>query len=166
MAQGKVDEAISHLAAAVRIYPEDKEGQYYLAHALEDQKKFEEAAVHYRAAIKASPDYDAALNDLAWMWVTEGDPQRAHLAEAISLARRACDLTRGSNATYLETLGAALSEAGRFPEAIEATERAIAVATSQGSQDVVAQLRKRLAMYRAGRSYSGGAGAPPGGSTK
>jgi tetratricopeptide (TPR) repeat protein len=155
MAQGKADEAISHLAAAVRIYPKDGEAQYYLAHALEDQKKFEEAAFHYRAAIKANPDYDAALNDLAWMWLTEGDPQRKHLAEAITLARRACDFTHDSNVAYLETLGAALSEAGRFSEAIAATERAIAVATSQGSQDVVAKLRKRLAMYRTERSFSG-----------
>jgi tetratricopeptide (TPR) repeat protein len=154
MAQGKIDEAMQHFAASVEIYPADREGQYYLAHALSDQKRYEEAALHFRAALKADPDYASALNDLAWMWVTEGDPQRTQLGEAISLARRACDLTHYGNATYLETLGAALSEAGRFREAIEMTERAIAAATAQRDQDAAAHLQKQLTDYRAGRSYS------------
>jgi tetratricopeptide (TPR) repeat protein len=156
MAEGRVEEALKHLAEAVRIHPDNSEAQYFLAHALADQKRFEEATAHYLAAIKVNPGYAAAMNDVAWMWLTDGEPHHAHLNEAIGQARRACELTQGKNATYLETLGVALSEAGRFAEAIAVTEKSAALAAAEGNRDAVAQTQKHLLLYHAGRSYSEG----------
>jgi protein O-mannosyl-transferase len=155
MAKGKAEEAIKYLTAAVAIHPDYAEAQYYLARALEDHKRFDEAAFHFNAAIKANPGYAVALNDLAWMLSTEVASNPARAAEAIGLAKRACELTHYKHPPYLETLGIAYSEAGRFPEAIEATEKAIAAAELDGQREAAAQMRKRLALYRSGRSYSG-----------
>ena len=163
MAQGKVDAALQHLTKATEIYPDFDEGQYYLANALVDQKRFAEATARFRAAIKANPDYAAAYNDLAWMLATQVEPTVTNFAEAVRLAGRACELTQNKNASYLETLGIAFSEAGRFSEAIIATETAAALATAQGQPEVANQMLKRLQNYRAGRSFSGRTGnaSPP-----
>ena len=161
MAQGKLTEALQHLAAAVEIHPDYDEAQYFLAHALADQARFDEAVHHFRAAIKANSGNAAAMNDLARMLVTEGNVQHANLAEVISLAQCACDLTQSRQADYLETLGIALAAAGRFPEAAEAIGKGLAVAETQGEAAMAAQLQKRLELYRGGRSSSGTKGASP-----
>jgi protein O-mannosyl-transferase len=160
MAQGDVAGALKHLTRATEIYPDFDEGQYYLANALVDQKRFAEAAQHFRAAIRANPDYAAACNDLAWMLATQAERNRANLAEAIAAARKACELTGGTNASQLMTLGVAYSEAGQFAEAIAATEKAAAVASDLREGELMEPLQKNLLNFRAGRSATGR--APPG----
>lgn len=162
MAQGQTDAALHHLITATQIHPDFDEGQYYLANALLDQKRFDEAAVHFHAAIQANPGYAAAMNDLAWMMATQVDSGRANLTEAINMAQRACQLTYSTNAPYLETLGATLSEAGRFAEAITTTERAATVAYGQGDAEMVARMKKLISGYRTGRSYAGRSTMSPG----
>lgn len=154
MAQGKVPEALQHLELAVQIYPDYYEGHYYLANALADQKKFSGAADHFRAALKVNPDYVEALDDFAWMRITQMDTHQVDSGETIRLAQRACDLTQSTNVVYLQTLGAAFSEAGKFAEAIVTVEKAIAVATSTKQKNVASELQRQLALYRGGQSYS------------
>jgi len=155
MLQGKAAEALEHLTTATKIYPDFDEGQYYLANALVEQKRFAEAADHFRAAIKANPDYAVAFNDLAWMLATQVERTRANMIEAISLARQACELTHGTNASHLATLGIAYSESGRFPEAVASAEKAVALARANGEVDLAAQVEKQLTQYRASRSATG-----------
>ena len=76
--------------------------------------------------------------------------------------RTVCELTRYKSVGYLDTLGAALSEAWRFPGAIAMTKQAIAVATPEGRKDLVTLMQDRLDFYRAGRNYTSGTRAPTG----
>ena len=153
MAQGKMEEGVQRLLTAAQIHPDYDEAQYYLANALAEQKRYDEAALHFRAAIQARPDFAAAMNDLAWMLATKRGPA-PNSADLIQLATRACELTGFTNIAYLETLGVVWSEARGFPEAISATEKACALAVTAGDKATADLLQKRLAVYRAGRSYS------------
>lgn len=54
----------------------------------------------------------------------------------LRLAERACELTTNPVAIYLDTLGVAYSEAGRFKEVVQATERGAAQARAAGNQEL------------------------------
>ncbi len=149
--QGDVSGAEQHLRVAVELQP-DAESCYFLGGVLARQKKFTEAVECFRAAIKSSPKYAAAQNDLAWILATSTDPKIRNPSEAIALATRACGATQDGSAGYLDTLGVAYSEARQFPQAIAITEKAVALVP--GDTAFAAEMQSRLALYRAGRSYS------------
>ena len=99
------------------------------------------------------PDDPAVLRDLAWVLVAQKDASIYDPAEAIQLAERVCELTDRRDAACLDTLAMAYSEAGRFEEAVEAAEEAIAVALTENGMDLAAEIEERLVFYRKGRPY-------------
>ena len=161
LVEGRPDEAMKHLRQAVKIRPDYEEGQYYLGAALARRKEFQEAVACFRSAIKAKPDYASALNDLAWLLAACPEANVRNIPEAIRLAQRACELTRYGSPMYLDTLGAAQSEAGHFTEAAALTEKAAGRAEKSGDAALASQLRGRLEFYRAGRSYTQSMQQPP-----
>ena len=152
-AQGRINEAMEQFNAALSINPNNAESHYFLAGALARQKQMDEAVAHFQAALKNKPDYAAAANDLAWILATESNAALRNVAEAVRWAERACELTTNQVASYLDTLGVAYSEAGRFKKAVEITERAVARALAAGDKQMAAQIQSRLEHYRAGRAY-------------
>ncbi len=154
LVQGQAAEAMPHLRAAADLQPDNEEFQYSLGGALAGQRNFAAAAACFRAAIKAKPDCATALNDLAWLLATRQEPQARDVPESVRLAQRACELTHNREPMYLDTLAVALSEAGQFSQAVTLTEQAVALATQAGDGALVAQLGRRLDLYRAGRSYT------------
>ena len=56
-------------------------------------------------------------------------------------------------ALYLDTLGVAYSEAGRFNEAVQAAQVALELAKGTGSGEQVRQIQERVKLYQAGRPY-------------
>jgi tetratricopeptide (TPR) repeat protein len=147
--QGENEEGLRHLFAAVILRDDCEDGHYYLAGALARLGRVQEAAIHFRAALRVQPDHTAALNDLAWILTTEHDPRVRNVPEAIRLGTRACELSAHTNAAYLDTLGTAFSEADRWPEAIEATEKAAAIAAASGHERLASQIQNHLQLYRA-----------------
>ena len=87
------------------------------------------------------------------MLATSPDAAIRNGAEAVTLARRAFRLTRGREPAVFGTLAAAYAEAGRFAEAVDAAERAIALASARGNTTLVDTLRARIKLYRAGSPY-------------
>ena len=146
--QGENEEGLRHLFEAVNLRHNFWEGQYYLASALTRLGRMQEAAVHFRAALRVQPDDAVTLNNLAWILATERDPGVRNVPEAIRLGTRACELSAHTNAAYLDTLGTALSEANRWAEAINVTERAAALAAAAGQEKLAAQIQSRLQLYR------------------
>ena len=72
--------------------------------------------------------------------------------EAVQLAQAACQAI-GDDAGYYGTLAAAYAAAGQFAKAIEAEEKAAALAEKAGNPSQAEQFRRRLALYRAGQPY-------------
>jgi len=74
-------------------------------------------------------------------------------AEAVQLAERALQVAGRPSTSLLNTLAAALAEAGQFDRAVEVCTQAIAGARAAGQGETVAELETRLALYRAGKAY-------------
>jgi tetratricopeptide (TPR) repeat protein len=107
----------------------------------------------YKMALKVKPDYVEAHNNLAWLLATGPDASLRSASEAIAHARRAEQLCGGRQPVVLDTLAAAYAEAGRFPEASATARRALALATQQNDAAAAGKLRRRLALYEAGKPY-------------
>jgi tetratricopeptide (TPR) repeat protein len=75
--QGRLDEAESHLAAAVRLNPAFAEAQNNYGNALAAQGKYDDAIAHYRAALAVAPAFTEALVGLGGSLVREGRPDDA-----------------------------------------------------------------------------------------
>jgi len=117
------------------------------------QGQHEHAVAHYRKALELDPQLASALNHLAWVLATATNLAIRSVEEAIRHAERACELTGNSVAIYLDTLGVAYSEAGRFQEAVKANEQAAARARTTGNESLAKQIESRLMHYREGRPF-------------
>jgi spermidine synthase len=62
-------------------------------------------------------------------------------------------LSAAPDPSVLDTLAAAHAAAGRYGEAARVAEQALQLAESAGPPGFAAQIRSRLALYRAGRPY-------------
>jgi protein O-mannosyl-transferase len=150
---GRPEEASNHLAIAAQLMPHHPEVQYDLGLFLRQQGNPAGAIACFKIALKNKPDFPGALNDLAWMLATAADPKLRSGTNAVPLAKRACDLTQDQQAALLTTLSAAYAEAGRFPEAIAAVEKAHDLATAAGQTNIAAQDEDLLKMYQTGNPY-------------
>ncbi|HEY3444519.1 MAG TPA: tetratricopeptide repeat protein [Paludibaculum sp.] len=106
-----------------------------------------------REARRLEPDRQPVLGNLAWLLATCPDANVRNGAEAATLAERAAELTRRADPVILDTLAAAYAEAGRFSDAINAAEQALALSATRGDPGLTAALKARLALYQAGRPY-------------
>jgi tetratricopeptide (TPR) repeat protein len=149
----KPDEAAKYFAAALVERPDFAEAQRRLAQALSRQSKSKEAIFHYRAALRLKPDFADALNELAWILATAPDSSLRSGAEAIRLAKRACELTQNQQAAFLTTLSAAYAEAGQFPDAMAAAQRAGRLAQLTGQKKIAGQDDDLLKLYQAGQPF-------------
>jgi Flp pilus assembly protein TadD len=145
---GKLEEARVHLSEAVRLRPNDPVAHYYLAVTSHEQEEPVEAAVHYGLALEHNPDYVEALVGLASIRVTASSPQLRNAEEAVELATRACQLTRYEHPVALDILGTACAQAGRFSDAVAATERALRIARATKDEDFAKAIQERLELYK------------------
>jgi tetratricopeptide (TPR) repeat protein len=150
---GKPDKAAIPFAAALVERPDFAEAYRRLAQALSQQYKSKEAISHYRAALRLKPDFADALNELAWILATAPDSTLRSSAEAVQLAKRACELTKNQQAAFLTTLSATYAEAGQFPDAMVAAQRAGKLAQLAGQKEIAAQDEELLKLYQAGHPF-------------
>jgi tetratricopeptide (TPR) repeat protein len=134
------------------------EGHFNLGLVLDRQGQANQAIDHYRQALEIDPDFYGALNNLAWLLATCSQASVRNGAEAVALARRACDLTQERTTVYIGTLAAAYAEAGNFPEAISTAERALRCARLRGQEELATRNAELLEIYRAGKPYRESAG--------
>ena len=152
-AQGQHDEAIDHLRAALRAQPAHVAAHFNLANALlQARGDASGAIVHFREAIRLRPGWTPAPMALAWMLSSHPDSRIRRPDEAIELARLAVELTN-RDPSALDAFAAACAAAGRFDEAVSAASEAAATARRTGATQQLADIERRLALYRAGKPY-------------
>ncbi|GAI26643.1 unnamed protein product, partial [marine sediment metagenome] len=66
---------------------------------------------------------------------------------------QACKLTNYEQPELLGTLAAAYAAAGRFSEAVAATEDGLELARSSEKKELTEEIQNRLRLYKAGQSY-------------
>jgi tetratricopeptide (TPR) repeat protein len=149
---GNTREAIEQFREAIRLQP-GAEAHYNLATALLQQGDPEKAAAEYRESLRLKPDSPASLNDLAWVLAAGASDRLRNGTEAVALAEQACQLTQFQQPMFIGTLAAAYAEAGRFPDAVKAAEKAKDLAAAAGLKDLAERNRQLLELYRAGRPF-------------
>ncbi len=148
--QGKEDQAISHFERALEANPTLIEAHLLLGAALyHTHGRVQEALAHWREALRLNPNYAPAMNEAAYVLAASPKASDRDGAEAVKLAERAVQISGSKNLVYLDTLGAAYAEVGRFPEAIETTHRAINLAKLQNQGDYIETLQARIKLYEA-----------------
>ena len=93
------------------------------------------------------------LNNLAWLLSTDERAESRDGGRAIRFAERACELTQYKETIMVGTLAAAYAEADRFGDAVNAAEKACALASQNGDQTLLAKNRELLELYRANKAY-------------
>ena len=151
--KGLVEEATSHYREALSIRPDFAEAHYQLAVALLARDEVEAACQHYHEAVRLRPDWVEALNNLSWLLATQPEARFRDGKQAVELAARGVALTHTNDAKLLDTLGAALAEAGRFPEAADAARTATQLAQASGAAQLGSEIEAHRQCYERGQPF-------------
>jgi hypothetical protein len=95
----------------------------------------------------------AEKNNRAWTLATSPESTHRDGLLAVKLAEDACRQTRFENPQMIGTLAAAYAEAGRFDEAISAAQKACALASQSGDEQLVQRNQQLLSMYHKHQAY-------------
>jgi len=152
--------AVHHFRTATEIAPLFADAFANLGLAMWQQGDLAGAAQAYENAVRLNPDDAETLTYFAWMLASGPSVTRDDAARAVTMARRACQLTDSRVAPSLDALAAALAADGRFSQAVPVAQRAAAVARSQGAGQLAGKIEMRLILYRAGRRYVRPAAGP------
>ena len=147
--KGRVEKVIFEYKKALSIDPNNIEAHHNLGIAYGKKGMFKEAIFHFKKTIAINPNFAKAYNNLAWIYATSPSVTFRNGEEAVSLATKACELTKFKKARLLDTLAAAYAEAGNFKKAIEYQNRAIDL----GQKHAKTALLKRLKLYQSGEAY-------------
>jgi tetratricopeptide (TPR) repeat protein len=148
---GQTSEAILQYQKALEITPDFPEASYNLAYCLGQVGRWGDAITQYETAIKYKPDFVEAYNSLAWILATSPDSSLRDGKEAVALAEKANELSHDNDVRVLRTLAAAYAEAARFPEAISAASRALALDQSDAS--LANELKTEIGSYEKGSPW-------------
>jgi protein O-mannosyl-transferase len=151
--RGRYAESASCLQRVVDAGQANDETRRLLAETLVRAGRVEAAIGAYEGILRGSPDDLDALNNVAWIRATCADARLRDGAEAVRLAERARDRSPVPVAVLYSTLAAAYAEAGRFPEAVQAGERAVALARNAGAGEEAGRYAGQCARYRAGKRF-------------
>ena len=135
--RGELDAARVHVENAIRANPKNAQARQTLAEILHRKGLASEAVAAYRATLALEPDWEAVLNNLAWLLATHPDGSVRNGQEAVALASRACELTQHTNLWYFHTLAAAYAEQGSFSNAVVAAETAARLARASGNPQLL-----------------------------
>lgn len=122
-AQGKQPDAIKLLNNALEKNNKNVGVHFKLATAYQQQNDNKEAERHYKAMLNEQPDNVLALNNLAFLYFQQNNPQ------ALELAKKAYDKAPES-AAILDTYGYILIKQGQHKEGLTILEKAASLAPS------------------------------------
>ncbi len=153
--QDRRAEAAAAMERVVALDPGDALTHAALAEELLRLRRPGRAVTHFRAALELRPELSPAdssvmwANNLAWVLATSPDASLRNGTEAVYWATRANDAVGHEDAALLDTLAAALAEAGRFDEAIQIARRLQALAG--GDPEARSAANARLAAFQASK---------------
>ena len=149
----QIERSQEHHAHFLKIYPNAVWGNFRLAVLKTLQQEEPEAIRLYQQVLSLQPDHAASLNNLAWTFLTSGDPKLRNTSEALSMAQKAVRLQ--ASVDHLDTLAEAYFQSGQPIEAIQTIRRAILITPLDS--DRYPYLLKQFNRFRQGDTDS----APP-----
>jgi tetratricopeptide (TPR) repeat protein len=153
LAAGRIDEAVLHLNEALQINPDKAQVYADLGSAYTQLGKFNLAIQNWTRALELKPDSINVLNNIAWLLATVDDVSIQNADKAIEFARQACELTKYSQPSVLDTLAVSYAAAGRFNDAVTTAEQAVNAAKACGQENLISEIQNRIELYKAGHRY-------------
>lgn len=138
---GDDERAIELLQKAIKLKKDDPGAYSVLAYIYASRNREKEAIEAGEMAIKLDRLDVQTYNNLAWLYATSQKQDLKNLEKAKEYAQRAVDLTKGRNASFLDTLAEVFFIAGDNERAVEAGERALRIEAGK-VQYFERQLRK------------------------
>ena len=129
-----------------RLAPKDAEIVCSRADLLADLGRYEDALEDYAQAIDLNPKFEHAYRNGAWLLATCPDESIRDVEGALVGAQAALECGYGERHAALDTLAAALANAGRFEEAVGTIQQAIEIAPEEAPR----RLRGAAAALRGG----------------
>jgi tetratricopeptide (TPR) repeat protein len=137
----------------LRANPKLRDGYTTLGRLMYQQQDAAALERVLRQGLEQLPDAHDLANTLAWHLATSPDPNQRNGAEAVEWAEKACELTQRRNHLYLDTLGAAYAEVGRFDDAVKAAREAMELATAARNAVQAEKYRRRITLYEWKQPY-------------
>ena len=147
--------AVGPLATAAELSADSGGVHAALGAALLGADRPADAMAAFRNALRLEPDLPAALGPLAGILAAHPRRDLRDPGEAVRLAERLAGQFAFQEPRSLDLFGAALAATGDFQGAVQAAERAGALAANTGAAELAAAIGQRLALYRSGRGYVG-----------
>jgi tetratricopeptide (TPR) repeat protein len=126
--KGQLADALASFDAAIEVESEDAEIICSRADLLADLGRYEDALEGYAQAIDLNSRFEHAYRNGAWLLATCPDSSIRDVEGALAGAQAALDCGYGERHAALDTMAAALANAGRYEEAVGTVQQAIEVA--------------------------------------
>jgi tetratricopeptide (TPR) repeat protein len=120
----RLDDAVLAYRESLRLDPNYAAAHNNLGSVLAAQGKVGEAIAHFRAAIKSDAANVQAHRNLAWHIAADSTSSKELLAEAVTAAEKAAQLTQERDPNVLDALAAAYRAAGMSDKARSTADRA------------------------------------------
>lgn len=145
---GRLDEAALHYRRALELRPDNVEARSNLGRLLTLQGKSVDAAAEFEQALRVQPESVAALTGLAWIRATSADAAVRRPGQAVAMAERARQISRGQDVQAFDALAAGYAALGEFDKAVIAATAGIQTADATGQSLLAAEMRTRLEGYK------------------
>ncbi|MBA3484235.1 MAG: tetratricopeptide repeat protein [Pirellulales bacterium] len=146
---GRLDEALESFDAAINQDDASAETVCSRGDLLVDLGRYGDALKDYTRAIDLNPKFEHAYRNGAWLLATCPDDSIRDVQGAIKGAQAALECGYGERHAALDTLAAALANAGRFDEAVGTMQQAIEIAP----EDSVPAYQARQQLYETGQPF-------------
>ncbi|HEY1786091.1 MAG TPA: tetratricopeptide repeat protein [Pirellulales bacterium] len=158
---GELEDAIAQFEHAVKVEPHNARAHFVLGLALYDLDRSGGALAHLNEALLLQPDNVQILWQVAWILATSPDSAVRAGTRAVDLAGRAIRLSGGEEPHAFDAMAAALAETQDFSAAIEAADRASALALARNDNALVDAIEQRARLYRQRLPYRQAPSPPP-----
>ncbi len=150
---GQNAEGLAILMTVVRTNPNHEQAKAAIRELMRRLGHTPEAAGCYERALEIAPGWTEGLQNLAWIRATHHDDAVRNTRQAIACAKQLKARVGNRNPVTMDTFAAALAQAGRFPEALDAAKTALKLAKDNRNEKLAGQIAGRIKLYEKGRPY-------------
>ena len=143
---GRAADALAHYQHVLGLNPAASQARFGQAMALVRLRRYAEARQVLVDAIRVHPEQPGFPHALARILAAAPDPAARDGQRALAVMQPL--VTAGESPAVAETMGMVMAELGRFEEAVQWQERAIASATAAGQSALAARMQENLTGYR------------------
>jgi tetratricopeptide (TPR) repeat protein len=156
---GKADEAEGWLRRAIERDPRQASYYYELGCLLHEQGRRQSAAEYLAIGRRLDPRWPEMTRGMAWTFAAHPERGLRSGRTALWLAQDALTAADPPSAAFYDTLAAAYAEAGRYGEAEEAANKALAL-VPRDNLALRQSIAEHLTRYRSRQALNGDAGQP------